>query len=1096
MIALSLLYSVNGQGVYNIIKQINETGSGPEKSAMTQNINNPINLGTGGVNFELPLFEITQNDYKLPVSLNYVSNGFKVSEISSNVGLGWQISAGGMITRTIKGLRDEINYNGYLSEAGSTVHQELSDGEIPSIDEDQEGFLDAFQALMYTVEGLYDSEPDIYTFSFGNNTGSFLFDHEGNIQFIPEQNFQINVIRIGNSNTGESNHILSFELTDADGIVYVFGHTEDNQYREETLIESFAFYSGLESYYISPAEGFYPRKYRTSTTTDLNNDNHYSAWLLQKIILTDKSEISFEYVLDEIFTYVGTDEVYYAWYSLSPLQNNGNYGPFLIDDPYVVSRYNKFRFASIPRLSRINWDLGKIVFVASDSQREDMNDFQSNYEFGDKKGYAINNVIIEDYLGLEVSTIELDQSYFEYPGGSEFEYYPSYFKRLRLDEVRIQDKSYTFEYYYGELSDLGGLFFPSRNTSQVDLWGYYKKYTGIGTAPRVVKPSLYCYPDDVQNPLYQSIYSVFPRSSFQGIEYYFDGNLGNNLDPNPEFAKVGMIKGIHLPTGGSIEYEYELNDFIFDGNQFTGGGIRVSKINKKHDANGDFTTIQYKYETSPGLSSGRLTNFPQHAKSNYYSEKEGWDTYFSGKDKYSIRTTRQFSTMADMNGTNESIVRYGKVTEYINGKGRTEYFFNMPFMAEDYELFVDDQLFISKSDILRTTYYQAPEYPNVPPYLLGLNHRDGAAHLTDPLTGWFCGKLEKEIHFDDQARKILEKTYHYSIKPSSDPGVFYLQSKYHANVVSLWAVLDENQGPDGEFEMFELDIIWGINRYKTGSFLLDKIETAEYDPNSNNYLSKNIEYEFYDLIQHYGYISEEKVVNSDQSVQTTNYIYPFNYPDGYSYIMDQMKTLNMLNQPNEIIKSRNNVLVEADLTKFNHFSQIIKPHKAYKLEISEPLSDFTPSNQLANGQIDPRYQMQTELNYSPVFGNLLEVKPAQNIDMAYIWGYNNSLLIAKIENASYDLVTNELSSLGHSIESLQNKTDSQLRQIFNDLRNRPAMQNAMITSFTHKPLVGITSQTDPTKLVTYYEYDNFGRLKYVKNNEGEYLNKYDYHYKE
>lgn len=196
IIALSLLYSVNGQGVYNIIKQINETGSGPEKSAMTQNINNPINLGTGGVNFELPLFEITQNDYKLPVSLNYVSNGFKVSEISSNVGLGWQISAGGMITRTIKGLRDEINYNGYLSEAGSTVHQELSDGEIPSIDEDQEGFLDAFQALMYTVEGLYDSEPDIYTFSFGNNTGSFLFDHEGNIQFIPEQNFQINVIRI------------------------------------------------------------------------------------------------------------------------------------------------------------------------------------------------------------------------------------------------------------------------------------------------------------------------------------------------------------------------------------------------------------------------------------------------------------------------------------------------------------------------------------------------------------------------------------------------------------------------------------------------------------------------------------------------------------------------------------------------------------------------------------------------------------------------------------------------------------------------------------------------------------------------------------
>jgi len=1100
IIALLLQYSINGQNGdqsgYNIIKQIDEINPIPIKSVLTQNINNLVNLGTGGINYELPLFDIEQNGYKLPVNLKYSSNGFKVSEIASNIGLGWQISAGGMITRTIKGERDEINYNGYTSDAGSFVYQDLSDGEIPSYDEDPEGFLDALQTLIYSTEGVYDSEPDIYSFSFGNNSGSFLFDHEGNIHFIPEQNFQINTTRIvGNDSAGVSIHILSFEITDADGIIYIFGHTEDNQYHEKTLVESFAFYTGLESYYISPADGFYPRKYRTSAKSNTEKYNHYNAWLLQKIILTDKSEISFDYLIDTVFTYVGTDEVFHAWYSQNPLENNGDSGPFLFHDPYVVTRYNKFRYACIPRPSEINWDSGKIIFSSTDSQREDINEFTLQDSLKNKKGYAINKMIIEDYLESTVSTIELDQSYFMYPGGSEFQFYPSYFKRLRLDRVRIQDKFFSFNYYYGELSNLGGLFFPSRNTSEVDYWGYFKKYTGIGIAPRVIKPSLYCYPDDVQNPLYQSIYSTFPRSNYQGDEYYFDDNLGNNLEPNPESIKVGMLKTIHLPTGGSIEFEYEPNDFILDENQITGGGVRVSKIKKKHADNEDYITIRYEYETSPVLSSGRLSTIPQHAKSNYYSEVNGWDTHFSDKNKFSIRTTRQFSTMTDMGAINGSNVRYTKVTEYVDGIGRTEYFFNHPFMAEDSELFVDNQLYISRTDILRTTFYQAPEYPNVPPYLLNLNHRDGAVHLTAPLTEWFSGKLEKEIHFDDQDRKILEKSYHYSIKPTLHPGIFYVQSKYHANMVAVWNVFNA-EVPVGSFDMFELDIIWGVNRYRTGSILLDKIETFEYFPNSNNIITNLIEYKYYDIDQHHGYTMEKKVVNSDQSVQTLNYIYPFNYPMGYSYIMDQMIALNMLNQPHEIIKYRNNSIAEADLTKYKFFSHNLKPHKVYKLEISEPITNFTPSNQLANGQIDPRYKLQTELNYSPTTGKLQEVKRTNNNDLAYIWGYKHTLPIAKLENTTFNLVENELIGMGHTVESLQTKTDTQLHSIFQTLRNRPAMKDVMISSYTHKPLIGMTSETNPSGWTTYYEYDSFGRLHYIKDYYNHYLQKFDYHYKE
>jgi len=49
-------------------------------------------------------------------------------------------------------------------------------------------------------------------------------------------------------------------------------------------------------------------------------------------------------------------------------------------------------------------------------------------------------------------------------------------------------------------------------------------------------------------------------------------------------------------------------------------------------------------------------------------------------------------------------------------------------------------------------------------------------------------------------------------------------------------------------------------------------------------------------------------------------------------------------------------------------------------------------------------------------------------------------------------------------------------------------------SYTYKPLVGMTSETDPSGRTVHYDYDSFGRLEHIRNNEGQYLKKYEYHY--
>jgi YD repeat-containing protein len=64
---------------------------------------------------------------------------------------------------------------------------------------------------------------------------------------------------------------------------------------------------------------------------------------------------------------------------------------------------------------------------------------------------------------------------------------------------------------------------------------------------------------------------------------------------------------------------------------------------------------------------------------------------------------------------------------------------------------------------------------------------------------------------------------------------------------------------------------------------------------------------------------------------------------------------------------------------------------------------------------------------------------------------------------------------------------------FDDIRLHPTA--AMMITYTYDPLIGITSQTDPNNIIMFYEYDAFGRLKAIKDRDGNILKTMEYHYK-
>jgi YD repeat-containing protein len=64
--------------------------------------------------------------------------------------------------------------------------------------------------------------------------------------------------------------------------------------------------------------------------------------------------------------------------------------------------------------------------------------------------------------------------------------------------------------------------------------------------------------------------------------------------------------------------------------------------------------------------------------------------------------------------------------------------------------------------------------------------------------------------------------------------------------------------------------------------------------------------------------------------------------------------------------------------------------------------------------------------------------------------------------------------------------------LIDELRLYPI--NAQMTSYTYSPLLGMTSQCDPNNRVSYYEYDALGRLKDIKDQDGNIIKTVNYHY--
>lgn len=174
-----------------------------------------VTPSSGQLQYELPLYEIETPDFKWPIALSYVSDGFLPYEYSSPVGYGWSLIAGGAISREIVGIADDLEIEDILLKGGGYLAYLRESAHLPTF-----------------LYGDRDIASDVYYFSFAGYSGSFIITDEEHIKILSGDPINVDISGIGlqphraQTSYSAPNTYSEIVISTGDGYKYYFGGGE------------------------------------------------------------------------------------------------------------------------------------------------------------------------------------------------------------------------------------------------------------------------------------------------------------------------------------------------------------------------------------------------------------------------------------------------------------------------------------------------------------------------------------------------------------------------------------------------------------------------------------------------------------------------------------------------------------------------------------------------------------------------------------------------------------------------------------------------------------------------------------------------------
>lgn len=573
----------------------------PNVAAMEKYGNFEVNLFHGVPEINIPIFEVKSKGFSIPINLSYHASGIRVSDIASWVGLGWSLNTGGQISRKVKGGDD---FSGILSSNPAN--------QIRTPEQIDPGTADGFIYLKSILAiGGPDTEPDVFSYSMPGKFGNFLYKNATTPPIlIPSEPIRISRNQI----TLNSVSNVGFDLLDAQGNQYLFGNSLAGESIRETS---------------------------TSQTGGTSQNPYTSSWLLTNMISPDKSDtVSYSYYPGQLVTTFQetTDNVYVRD---NFLKHTGNHSTqTTIEDAPITS----FGTVTQRLLKEILFDNGKIEFSLFANNRADLT------------APALDKIRIYSKTKNLFDLLKTVQFYYSYFGSS-----PK--SKLRLDSISVKSAdsqlNQTYRFTYENTSDL------SVNVNAQDYWGYYNGKYSSNLVP----------------------YTIIPYIAGGGLPIYTPIGKADR-QPDPSVVQSRILKRIQFPTGGYTVFNYEPNKYSNALTDMIGGGVRVRSIFTYPSENAEPIVKSYRYGTveAPESGAGYLNSIrnlyfePTRTRTlAFFEQPEMGNVLYLGTSN----DNRNFSSNISysVNEYDDSNVFYPFVTEYIGSSetniGKKTYEFSM-----------------------------------------------------------------------------------------------------------------------------------------------------------------------------------------------------------------------------------------------------------------------------------------------------------------------------------------------------------------------------------------------------------------------------------